>query len=51
MEEVSQSAVYLNYVQLGGLASSCGLPADTLKLTAPPVTSCQGAMAKIAKIG
>jgi hypothetical protein len=51
MEEVSKSAVHLNYVTLAGLASSCGLPADTLKLTAPPLTSCQGAMAKISKIG
>ena len=33
MESYSQYAVYLNYVTLAGLASSCGVPADTLKLS------------------
>ena len=33
MELHAGHAVYLNYVTLGGLASSCGLPANTLKLS------------------
>ena len=51
MELYAGYAQYLNYGILGGIASSCGLPEDTLKLTAPPVTSCQGAVAKVQKIG
>ena len=37
----------IHYAYFANIASFCGLPEGTLKLNAPPLTSCQGAVAKL----
>ena len=39
-------ATYVNYQYLSSLATMCGLPAITVKLTPPALDTCDGAYAK-----
>jgi hypothetical protein len=39
-----------NFLNLFQLASSCGLPANTVKLTPPLVTTCEGAVVKFKNV-
>jgi hypothetical protein len=36
----------MNFMSLQKLAADCGLPADTVKLTPPALTTCEGAIVK-----
>ena len=40
-------ATYVNYPYLYGLATGCGLPASTVKVTLPALDTCDGAIARL----
>ena len=40
----------INIITFLGLASSCGLPAGTVKLTPPALTTCEGAVVKLMNV-
>ena len=48
MKEYAGYANYLGYQTFYIRAMECGLPASTVKLTAPALDTCEGAWAKFA---
>ena len=40
-------ATYVNYAYLYALATGCGLPASTVKVTLPALDTCDGAIARL----